>query len=97
MGRRKFGYPEPTAEVAALIQKFKLKHSDMAKLYRVFKEVDVDKSGEIDADEFAGLFGVKRDMYLEGLFDLVLGLVNDDADYKVGEADGLQQIVGTLE
>lgn len=71
---KKKKYPEPSPELHRIIQKFRLSDKDMEQLYNRFVDIDEDKSGEIDIDEFAALFGRKRDMYVEGLFDLVLGL-----------------------
>eukprot|EP00750_Incisomonas_marina_P010541 INCI16284.16.p1 GENE.INCI16284.16~~INCI16284.16.p1 ORF type:complete len:824 (-),score=160.67 INCI16284.16:1745-3868(-) len=72
--KKKKKYPEPTPELYRIIEKFRLSDKDMEQLYNRFLDIDEDKSGEIDIDEFAALFGRKRDMYVEGLFDLVLGL-----------------------
>jgi len=79
-------YPVPTEELQRVIDKFSLTDKDMEKMYNRFREIDEDSSGEIDIDEFAAMFGRKRDMYVEGLFTLVLGIA-DKYEKRSGNSD----------
>jgi hypothetical protein len=60
--KKKKNYPVPTPEMQRLVDKFELSDRDMEQLYKRFTQLDTDQSGEIDIDEFAALFGRKRDM-----------------------------------
>ena len=48
-----------------------LTQGSLRRAYRLFREADNDRNGKVDAGEFARMFGLPEDIYLERLVDIL--------------------------